>query len=308
MRAMTPSTRTRSSAFVLALVLCVGVLFPSVPLGGAQDRSAHVHQRVVRVPSPWGERKVAVTWSRAEVGVRRDTNLPTLVALHGKAESLRGPDRGFLGWVVDYRLPDAFGALQRGALTRQDYGGRVRDEHLRQVNAALESRAFKGLCVVTPFTPDLLDQPVGSPAIQEFGDWVATVMLPHVRQRFEALSNTRELTAIDGVSLGGRLSLEVGLTHGEAFGAVGATQPAITRREQALATLATSTSSRPNLRLLSSDRDPFLAATQKLSELLREQQVPHSLSVVPGPHNARFNRGPGAIEMLFHYDRLMGGP
>lgn len=304
---MTPPTRTPLSALVPALVLCVGVLFPSVRHGGAQDRSPHVHQRVVRVPSPWGERKVAVTWSRAAPGVRRDTNLPTLVALHGKAESLRGPDRGFLGWVVDYRLPDAFGALQRGALTRQDYGGWVRDEHLKQVNAELKSRAFSGLCVVTPFTPDLLDEPVGSPAIREFGDWVATVMLPHVRQRFEALSASRETTAVDGVSLGGRLSLEVGLAHPETFGAVGATQPAITGREQALATLAASTSKRPNIRLLSSDGDPFLGATQRLSELLRGQQVPHSLSVVPGPHNARFNRGPGAIEMLFHYDRLIGG-
>lgn len=286
-----------------ALLACA---FLVVPTGIAQERSPHVHQRVVRLRSPWGERKVAVTWSRAEAGVRRDNNLPTLVALHGKSESVRGPERGFLGWVIDYRLPDAFGALQRGRLTDGDYGGLVRAEHLAHVNAALKARPFGGVFVITPYTPDLLSQPVGSPEIREFGDWVAGDLLSQVRERFSAASKERDSTAIDGVSLGGRLALDVGLAHPQTFGAVGATQPAIVGREAALAELAASIQRPPRIRLLSSEDDPYLDATRKLSALLRERHVAHELGIVPGPHNARFNRGPGGLEMLLYYDREFG--
>lgn len=273
----------------------------------AQERSPHVHQRVIRIPSPWGERKVAVTWSRAEEGVRGDTGLPTLVALHGKGEAMRGPERGFLGWVVDYALPSAFGALQRGRLSESDYGGMVRADHLAHVNAALRARPFGGLLVISPYTPDLLAQPVGGPEIKQFADWVAGELLMQVRSRFEAASTARARTAIDGVSLGGRMALEVGFAHPETFGAVGATQPAITGHEQAFADLAATLTPMPTIRLLSSQDDPYLASTRKLSEALRQREVAHALSVVPGPHNARFNRGPGGLEMLLYYDRELGG-
>ncbi len=302
---MSSRTNARSMGWVVAALssLCA---VAGIPIGDAQERSPHVHQRVVRLASPWGERKVAVTWSRAEPGVRRDTDLPTLVALHGKAESLRGPERGFLGWVVDYRLPDAFGALQRGRVNEADYGGLVTANHLAHVNETLRARPFGGLLVITPFTPDLLSQPIGSPEIKELGSWLAGDLLAQVRQRFPAATQDRARTAIDGVSLGGRLALEVGFSHPEAFGAVGATQPAITGREPALAELAASTATPIQIRLLSSEADPYLESTRKLSAELRVRHVPHALSVVPGPHNARFNRGPGGIEMLLHYDRELG--
>lgn len=292
------------------LIGCLGLLLALLAFTSfsiAQSRSPYVHQRVVRLSSPWGERKVAVTWSRVEAGVRAETGLPTLIALHGKGEALRGPDRGFLGWVVDYVLPDAFGALQRGRVTEADYGGLVRKDHLAHVNASLRARPFGGLFVVTPYTPDLLAQPVGSPDIVQLGDWLAGDLLSQIRSRFEAATKDPTKTAIDGVSLGGRLSLEIGLSHPEAFGAVGATQPAITGRESRLAELAAEKRARTKIRLLSSEGDPFLEPTKKLSELLRRQEIPHELAVVPGPHNARFNRGPGGIEMLLYYDRELGG-
>jgi enterochelin esterase-like enzyme len=100
--------------------------------------------------------------------------------------------------------------------------------------------------------------------------------------------------------------LEIGFSHTESFAAVGATQPAISGREAELAELAAAASAPMQIRLLSSEADPFLEATRKLSAELRVRQVPHALSVVPGPHNARFNRGPGGIEMLLHYDRELG--
>jgi len=273
----------------------------------AQTRSEHVHQRHFRVDAPWGSTHVLATWPR-RAGARElptDARTPILVALHGRGEALRGPDRGYLGWNVDYLLPDAFGALLRGRLTSDDYRGLVRADHLRMVNAALRAHPFRGVLVITPFTPDLISEPEGSARLAQFGDWVPTALLADVRTRFPAAARTRAGAGIDGVSLGGMLSLEVGLAHPEAFGAVGALQPAIRGREEALAARARSASPRPVISLVSSDHDPLLGPTRELSRRLREAGVAHTLSVLPGPHDYVFNRGPGGLEMLLFHDRAL---
>ena len=59
------------------------------------------------------------------------------------------------------------------------------------------------------------------------------------------------------------------------------------------------------IRLLSSEEDPFLEATRALSRALGERHVTHRLTVVPGPHDYGFNRGPAGIEMLYFHDRAL---
>jgi hypothetical protein len=56
---------------------------------------------------------------------------------------------------------------------------------------------------------------------------------------------------------------------------------------------------------LSSDHDPLLDTTRKLSEELRERRVPHTLEVTPGAHDYAFNQGPGAIQLLYFHDRAL---
>lgn len=107
--------------------------------------------------------------------------------------------------------------------------------------------------------------------------------------------------------MGGRVALEVGFSHPEAFGAVGGIQPAIRGDEEALATMAAE-AARANparVRLLSSDGDPFLEPTRRLSAALGERQLAHTLTVVPGPHDYAFNRGPGSLELLLFHDRAL---
>ena len=136
------------------------------------------------------------------------------------------------------------------------------------------------------------------PAIAAYGDWVAGPLLAAVRAAVPVASPTD--AGIDGVSLGGRMALEVGLSHREAFASVGAIQPAVRGHVEAIAALV---SGAPQLRLLSSDDDPFLRATRQLSEAWTARGVEHELLITPGAHDYAFNRGPGSIELLFFHDR-----
>lgn len=293
-----------STAVALAALL---VASATLAQPAAPERSDFVHFRELLVParSGTGHERVMVTWPRRADGADHPPGerLPILVALHGRGETRGGIDAGILGWIVDYELPAAFGALGRGRLRRSDLGGYVRDEHLAARNAALASRAFGGVLVVTPYTPDLADAPSGGPEIAAYSRWLAGPVLEAVRERFDFAARTREGTAIDGVSLGGMLALEAGFGHPESFAAVGAIQPAVSERFAALAALAEP--ARQQIRLLTSDEDPFLAPTRALSDLLTARSVEHDLLVVPGPHGYAFNRGPGSVELLWFADRVL---
>jgi enterochelin esterase-like enzyme len=110
--------------------------------------------------------------------------------------------------------------------------------------------------------------------------------------------------------MGGRLALLLGLGRPDVFASVGALQPAIRVDEAPLfAGLAGAAMARAAiaLRLVSSDDDPFLPAVRALSAKLGEIGVPHSLVVVPGPHDYAFNRGPGSAELLFFHERALRG-
>ncbi len=117
-------------------------------------------------------------------------------------------------------------------------------------------------------------------------------------------------TGIDGVSLGGRLSLLVALAEPGAFGAVGVTQGAFAADEVADVARRAEASLRRGalrLRLLTSDGDFYRDALEELHAALTEAGVVHDHLDLPGPHGYPFNRGPGAIEMLLWHDRVLRG-
>jgi hypothetical protein len=303
---MKPARASRAARAALAIAAVLSVaLVAAEPVGG-QSHSEFVHHRHLRVDSPWGSQRVLVMFPRLP-GSREhptDRRWSIVVALHGQGEARRGMDRGFLAWSVDYRLPDAFGALSRRRLAPRDYGGMVRPEHLAAVNASLAREGWDGLMVACPYTPDLMPEAAGSPAIVAWSDWVAGPMLEAIREELPGAARGRASTGIDGVSLGGMLALEVGLRHPEAFGSVGAIQPAVGGRETALAALA-NPGDRQRIRLLTSDRDDFVDETRALSAALRGRRVAHDLVVLPGQHGYAFNRGPGGLEMLLFQARAL---
>lgn len=286
-----------------ALPVLALLALPSEP-AAAQWPSEHVVQRQLEVDAPWGRERVLVMLPRLPPGQAASARWPVLVALHGRGEARRGRARGFLGWSLDYRLPDAFGVLRRGQPSAEDFRGLVRSERLAEIRRELARRPFEGLAVVCPYTPDLMSERPGSARILAYGDWIAGGMLSAVRAEMPSLARGRASTGIDGVSLGGMLSLEIGLRHPEAFATVGAIQPAIRGREAAIAALARADAGQ-RLRLLTSEGDPFLGPTRALAAALGAAGVAHELAVVPGRHDYTFNRGPGGLEMLLWHERAL---
>ncbi len=296
-------------AWVGAVVVAASAL--GAATGLAQLESDHVHDRYLRLAGPDdGDQRVLAIFPRRDDGRLRppEGRYPVVVALHGAGEAARGTERAVLGWKVDYELAEAYGALARGRLGFPDFRGFVTRRHLDAVNTTLAARPFRGVMVVSPYTPNLLSEPPESPRIAVYADWIAGRMLAAVRQELPAAAHGRESTGIDGVSLGGMMALEIGFRHPEVFGSVGAIQPAIRGRVEHLADLAARarTGGFPQeIRLLTSQGDPFREPTRALSTALRERRVPHRLIELPGPHDYAFNRGPGSIELLRFHDEVL---
>lgn len=300
------ASRARSVVSLGALFLGALSVTMAIAPAGAQPQSEYVHYRRIDLDAPWGAQRVLVTFPRRGDRLEHppDERYPIVIALHGRGEA-SPPERAHLGWPNLYRLSDAFEALMNGRVSRASYRGFARDEHIAYVNESLRERPFRGVMVVTPYVPDVMREDLGSERMRELGEWLSGPLLAAVRERLEGAARTREGTGIDGVSMGGRVALEVGLSHPEAFGAVGAIQPAIRGDEAALAELAARAATPQRIHLLSSDGDPLLGATRQMSSALSEQQVSHTLAVVPGPHDYAFNRGPAGIEMLLFHDRAL---
>jgi iron(III)-salmochelin esterase len=257
--------------------------------------------------SPVGKMQVvvAVPEHRAEAGP-----LPVLIAMHGRGEAFKGPARGARGWIDDYWLLRAIERLHAPPLTAKDFQGFADAERLTLINRSLSERPYRGLIVVCPYTPDILagDRPFA--AAEPLARFLVDELLPRVRRETPA-AQTSAATGVDGVSLGGRASLLVGLSRANAFGAVAALQAAFDSADAAelarRAREAVAKNPKLSLRLLTSEDDYFLVANRNISKAFDDAGVKHELLEIPGPHDYEFNRGPGAIEMLLFHDRVLRG-
>jgi hypothetical protein len=233
-----------------------------------------------------------------------------LIALHGRGETLKGPARGARGWIDDYALPKAIERLRRPPLTPSDFEGFVDAERLGALNAALAAVPYRGLVVACPYLPDLLggEEPfTRAPPLTRF---LVDTLIPKLVADTPALG-TSHATGIDGVSLGGRGALAVGLARPESFGSVGSLQAALDARnadEVALrARRALAKNPKLWLRLVTSSEDYYLPALRTIAGALRHAKVRHEFLVTRGPHGYAWNRGPGAYEMLLFHDRVLRG-
>jgi iron(III)-salmochelin esterase len=302
------SRRDRAAATNRPPPVPVPTKLPPMPPPPAADASP---------PAPLGARgEVGTeTWTfddggRAVVIVplwrKPDEKLPVLVALHGRGEANRGPVEGVMGWPRDYALLRAIGRVCAPPLTASDYEGFFDGKRLAATNAGLAATPFKGLVVVCPYLPDVdLRKPA---PIEDYGRYLLETVLPRVRASLPVLT-TPSAYGIDGVSLGGAVSLRVGLGNPNAFGAVGSLQAAIGEDQvpelTELAKTARAANAALKLRLLTSSDDYFRSALTHASAAWKAAGIDHDFADVPGPHDYPFNRGPGAIEMLVWHDRML---
>jgi iron(III)-salmochelin esterase len=235
---------------------------------------------------------------------------PVLIALHGRGETMKGPERGARGWVDDYALGRAAERLAHPPLLADDFESFVEPPRLALINRALGAAPYRGLIVVCPYLPDVLssDDPFAqAPPLAQF---LVDELIPKINAETPALG-TPAATGIDGVSLGGRAAITVGLLRPEAFGAVASLQAALDPRNAgditARAQRALAKNPKLKLRLLTSKGDYYLATLTTIHGALLAANVPHDYVVVSGPHDYAFNRGPGALEMLTYHDRVLRG-
>lgn len=245
-------------------------------------------------------------WSGAN-GTPDAAARPALVALHGRGEAGRGLDVGAAAWPNEYQLDRLHRRLLAPPLTSRDLLEMTNPERLDQLNASLAAAPYRGIGLACPYTPHLDDPSVEG--ARGFGRFVVERLLPELYRMIGSRPD-RRATGIDGVSMGGRLALFVGLTHPETFGVVGALQPALRVEEAPLVSelaRAAMAQAPVRLRLVTSEEDYFLAAVRAASARLRTDGVPHELLVVPGTHGYDFNRGPGGADMLLWHERVQRG-
>jgi len=235
---------------------------------------------------------------------------PVLVTLHGRGETLKGPERGARGWVDDYRLTRAVERLKEPPLTADDLERFVSRERLSVLNRALADAPYGGLVVVCPYMPDVLnrDEPFSrAPPLARF---LVDTLLPKVYAETPAVG-TPAATGIDGVSLGGRGALAVGLERPQAFGAISTLQAAVDAENAteiaARSRRALEQNPKLLLRFVTSTDDYYLPALKSVDRALSAAGVRHELLIADGPHDYAFNRGPGAYEMLLFHDRVLRG-
>ena len=238
----------------------------------------------------------------------QNERFPLLIALHGRGEAMKGPVRGARGWVDDYALGRAIRRLGMPPLKPEDFEDIVDSKRLSLLNSMLQSQPYAGLVVLCPYTPDMLAGERPFERALPYARFLVETLLPRASRELPVLG-TPEATGIDGVSLGGRVALLSGLYQPQAFGAVATLQAAFDSsdapRLAALGTAAKKTNPKLQFRFLTSEGDYFLAANRAIDAAFSLSHIEHEFVVVPGPHDYIFNRGPGALEMLFYHDRAL---
>lgn len=297
--------------------LAGGVALASAGEAGADDPAAALASRsppdfTVLDLDTGGDRKLATRFTLFVPNhLARDEQVPLLVLLHGLGET-GDPTLGVYAWVERYGLGTAYARLRRppvGHTTRQL--GLLPDPRLAAINASLAAQPFRGMVIACPFTPNVGKMAAPEAALDAYAAWIAEVVIPRARREAPVLADAAH-TAIDGVSLGGYIGLEVFLRRREAFAAWGGVQSAINvvrltaYADKLAAALATAPpGSRTSLHLETTEADPYREINTALAALLTKKGVPNDLVVLPGQHDQVFLREAGTLEMLLWHDRRL---
>ena len=229
--------------------------------------------------------------------------LGVLVALHGRAEALKGTARGARAFVDDYNLLKAWDWLSDTSQGKAPAS--LPEPYRRRIANELQAQPFSGMVVLMPYVPDAFARS------QAFVNNRAYArVLAHLAER--ALKELpvdpdAQRWALDGISLGGRVALVTGPLLADRFGTVAAIQAAIDEKELPELTRLMRDAQRahPGLHysLVTSDQDYFRVVLDDFHRMLGSAGVRHDFERLPGDHSYAFNRGPGVTHLLLYHDR-----
>jgi hypothetical protein len=237
--------------------------------------------------------------------------VPLLVLLHGLGET-GDPGLGVYAWVERYGLGTAYARLRRPPVARTArLATLLPDRRIAEINAALAAQPFRGMAVACPYTPNVGRLPDPEAALEAYAGWIVDTVVPRARAEAPVIADAAH-TAIDGVSLGGYIGLEVFLRRPDAFAVWGGVQGAInvvrlSRYASDLAAIAARAARgvRFGVHIETTEADPFREVNTALADLLTKKGVPHDAVVLPGQHDQIFLRESGTLEMLLWHDRQL---
>ena len=288
-------TRRRWLASLLSLV--------ARPARG--DVAGALIARELSVPNPgkFGQRCLLLRPAR----VPETEALPLVVLFHGLGET-GSETLGIRAWYDRYGLPQAYARLSappvERSLARERY---LTDARLVELNRELVERPFEDVALVCPFTPNVFKQHPSAPFLDRYADYVERALLPAVRAATPVLMGSAR-SGLAGVSLGGYVALEVFLRKYELFSALGCVQAALSSAaaEHYAARLAELSAAGPRaIQLVTSSYDPFRDATLRLAQRLAAHGLSATLTSPSGPHDQRFLREVGTLEMLLFQARAV---
>jgi acetyl esterase/lipase len=230
---------------------------------------------------------------------------PLLLLLHGYAPSL-DETRAVYAWRDEYGIEDSYRRLREAPLRPlQPRLGWFDAERLSTLNRALAREALRGLVLVCPMTPVPY---FAEQRLDRFAEWVQGALLPLV-QSVAKVRLARQATGLSGVSMGGRVGLELLLRRPQLFGAFSGLQIDITPEEApgyaARLVSAFERHGPAKLCIQTSTRDVYRDANVRLHEELRERGVSCELLLSPGAHNATWLRELAGAEALCFQDRAL---
>lgn len=227
-----------------------------------------------------------------------------LVLLHGLGETTEQAI-GSRAFAERYGLLTSVARLTHPPLALQDaqhdYFGVGR---LAELNARLAQQPFRCPILLCPFTPNTY-RARGDELLVRFAGFVTGQLKTEVEQRTGTVFPASRCM-VSGVSLGGYLATELFLRNPEVFGALGTAQGAFGPQQAARYALgveqATARVGRRRIEILTSTFDPYRRPNELFHKQLQQRKQASSLRVSPGPHDQRWLKESGVIEMLLSAD------
>jgi predicted esterase len=227
-----------------------------------------------------------------------------LMLLHGLGET-HDQVVGSRAFAERYGLLSAVSRLTHPPLVRtydaQDFFGEGR---LSELNARLAQRPYQPPVLLCPFTPNPY-KAGGEAVLSRYGEFLSGRLKSEVEERARS-SFPPARCMISGISLGGYIAIEVFLKKPELFCALGIAQAAFGQNQASRYAAGVEAATRRvgarRVEILTSSFDPYRRPNELFHQHLQKRKQASRLLISPGPHDQRWLKESGTIDMLLGAD------